>query len=64
MTRFTAELRGEEFPEEWCVIDEDVGFTGLAFAYGIDEPTAVALADLANYLHEEIKKTKTVSVKV
>lgn len=64
MSRFTAEFRGVDSIDEWCVIDEDVGFTGCVFVYGIDEPTAKALADLVNYLYEEIQKIKTVSVKV
>lgn len=59
MSRFTAEHRGEEFPDEWCVIDEDASPIGAGFIFGIDEPTAVALAGLANYLYKDIKKSKS-----
>lgn len=57
--KFTAEHRGEEFPDEWCVVDEDVEVSGNCVIYGVDESTAKALADLANYLYKDIRKAKT-----
>jgi hypothetical protein len=59
MSRFTAEFRGVDSIDEWCVVDEDISPVGMAFIFGVDEPTAVALADLANYLYKDTKKSKS-----
>jgi hypothetical protein len=49
--RFTAEHRGGDFdddPLEWCVVDEDVGPTGSAMAFGLSQKEAKDLALVLN----------------
>lgn len=56
--RYTAEHRGGDFdddPLEWCVVDEDLGPTGSAIAFGL---TQMEAKDLTLELNTEMKETK------
>ena len=54
MNRYTAEHRGEEFPNEWCVIDENIGPVGCAIAFGLYQDTAIKITRALNkYENEE-----------
>jgi hypothetical protein len=58
MERFVAAFRGGdngEKPWEWCVIDQDEGWAGLAIHFDLTEDEAKALATALNYPEEEIK---------
>jgi len=46
--RYTAEYRGSYFPDEWCVVDEDVAPTGAAIAGAMGEEIARKIADALN----------------
>lgn len=51
--RFTAELRGEDFKDEWCVVDEHIGIFGTAVLFGLTEENAKDVARYLNSLEEE-----------
>jgi hypothetical protein len=48
MNRYTAEYRGGDYeghkPWEWCVIDEDDGWCGVAILFDLTEEEAIAKA--------------------
>ena len=55
-SRYTAEWRGGDngdVPWEWCVVDEEVGWTGSAIVLGLTEEQAIKKAKEMNKQKEQ-----------